>query len=368
MSHKKLNEGCRAKSIFRWGYYHGETRITTMQFIDRADIQVEGGRGGDGMVAYRREKYVPAGGPAGGDGGNGGTVVLVATANLQTLLDFKFRHLFKADDGVKGGPKNMTGAKGEELIIRVPCGTVVQDEKTGEMLGDLTEDGQRLVVAIGGRGGHGNSHFASNQNRAPDYATEGRLGQERKLLLELKLLAEVGIIGLPNAGKSTLISVLSSAKPRIADYPFTTLVPNLGVVRKQTGDGVVFADIPGLIEGAHLGVGLGHEFLRHIERTRVLLHLVDLTSEDPLADYQTVQGELESYGHGLLEKVQLVVLNKADSCLEEDAEHWRKIFAHETSAPVLVISAVAHQGLEPLLQQVWTFLDQPQGSLDAVAV
>ncbi len=331
-----------------------------MQFIDRSEIQVEGGKGGDGMVAYRREKYVPAGGPAGGDGGNGGSVVLEATSNLQTLLDFRFRHLFKADDGTKGGPKNMTGAKGEEMTIRVPCGTVVQDMTTGEILGDLTEDGDRLLVAIGGRGGHGNAHFASNQNRAPDYATEGRLGQERRLLLELKLIAEVGIIGLPNAGKSTLISVLSSARPRIADYPFTTLVPNLGVVRKPTGDGVVFADIPGLIEGAHMGVGLGHEFLRHIERTRVLIHLVDLSNPDPVADYNTINDELASYGHGLMDKTQIVVLNKADTCAPDEAELQRSRLQALVGAPVIVISAVAHQGLDALLQRVWVTLEAPQ--------
>lgn len=338
-----------------------------MQFIDRAEIQVEGGRGGDGMVAYRREKYVPAGGPAGGDGGAGGAVVMEATANLQTLLDFKFRHLFKADDGGKGGPKNMTGAKGEELLIRVPCGTVVEDITTGEALGDLTEDGQRLVVAIGGRGGNGNTHFASNQNRAPDYATEGRLGQQRRLILELKLLAEVGIIGLPNAGKSTLISVVSSAKPRIADYPFTTLIPNLGVVRKPTGDGVVFADIPGLIEGAHAGIGLGHEFLRHIERTRLLIHLVDIAADDPVADYQVIQEELRSYGHGLVEKPQLLVLNKADNFLEHEATERREALERVAGTPVFVISAVARQGIELLLQKVFTLLDQAGYDADVLA-
>ncbi|UFP95770.1 GTPase ObgE [Gloeobacter morelensis] len=332
-----------------------------MQFIDRSEIEVEGGRGGDGMVAYRREKYVPAGGPAGGDGGHGGAVVLEATANLQTLLDFKYRHRFEADDGAKGGPKNLTGAKGKDLVIAVPCGTVVQDAVTGETIGDLTEPGQRLVVAVGGRGGHGNTHFASNQNRAPDYATEGRLGQQRKLLLELKLLAEVGIIGLPNAGKSTLISVLSAARPRIADYPFTTLVPNLGVVRKVTGDGVVFADIPGLIEGAHQGVGLGHEFLRHIERTRVLVQLIALDSVDPLADYRTVIDELGRYGRELLHKPRIVALNKADVCLPEEAEHWRRMLSIETGEPVLVISAAARSNLDALLARVWQVLEVPQG-------
>lgn len=330
-----------------------------MQFIDRAEIQVEGGRGGDGMVAYRREKYVPAGGLAGGDAGRGGAVVLVATENLQTLLDFKYRHLFKADDGGKGGPKNKTGAQGADLQIAVPAGTVVQDQDTGTILGDLTRADERLVVAVGGRGGHGNTHFASNQNRAPDLATEGRLGQQRTLLLELKLLAEVGIIGLPNAGKSTLISVLSAARPRIADYPFTTLVPNLGVVRRPTGDGVVFADIPGLIEGAHQGVGLGHEFLRHIERTRVLIHLVALNRPDPLADYCTVRAELERYGRGLTAKPQILALSKADLCPPDAAGDWQSRLAELTQSPVIVLSAAAHANLDLLLGRVWGLLEVP---------
>ncbi|AFY28625.1 Obg family GTPase CgtA [Cyanobium gracile PCC 6307] len=283
-----------------------------MQFIDQARIAVRAGRGGDGIVAFRREKYVPAGGPSGGDGGRGGDVLLVADANLQTLLDFKYRRLFAADDGRRGGPNRSTGASASTLTIRVPCGTEVRDCRTGILLGDLTNAGEELLVAAGGRGGLGNAHYLSNRNRAPEKFTEGKEGEEWLLQLELKLLAEVGIIGLPNAGKSTLIAVLSAARPKIADYPFTTLVPNLGVVRRPSGDGTVFADIPGLIAGAARGAGLGHDFLRHIERTRLLLHLVDAGAEDVLADLRVVEEELAAYGHGLSERPRLVVLNKME--------------------------------------------------------
>jgi len=270
-----------------------------MQFIDRAEIEVEGGKGGDGIVAFRREKYVPAGGPAGGNGG-----------------------------------------KGEEII------------------GDLVTPEQTLIVAAGGKGGLGNRHFLSNNNRAPEYALPGLDGEKRHLRLELKLLAEVGIIGLPNAGKSTLISAVSSARPKIADYPFTTLIPNLGVVRKPTGDGTVFADIPGLIEGAHLGIGLGHEFLRHIERTRLLIHLVSLTSEDPIADYQIIQGELAAYGRELEKRSQILVFNKIDAVDEETIDNYQKQFAKITNAEILTISAVTGAGLTTLLAKVWQQLEQ----------
>lgn len=329
-----------------------------MQFIDRSEIEVEGGKGGDGIVAFRREKYVPAGGPAGGNGGKGGSVIFVATQNLQTLLDFQYSRYFKADDGKRGGPNNCTGANGSDRIIKVPCGTVVYDLDTGEIIGDLVTPEQTLIVAAGGKGGLGNRHFLSNNNRAPEYALPGLDGEKRHLRLELKLLAEVGIIGLPNAGKSTLISAISSARPKIADYPFTTLIPNLGVVRKPTGDGTVFADIPGLIEGAHQGIGLGHEFLRHIERTRLLIHLVSLTSEDPIADYQIIQGELAAYGRGLEKRSQILVFNKIDAVTEETVENWHKQFSQLTKDPILTISAVTGAGLATLLTKVWQDLDQ----------
>ncbi|GCA74463.1 GTPase Obg [Microcystis aeruginosa NIES-2520] len=329
-----------------------------MQFIDRAEIEVEGGKGGDGIVAFRREKYVPAGGPAGGNGGKGGSVIFVATQNLQTLLDFQYSRYFKADDGKRGGPNNCTGSNGSDRIIKVPCGTVVYDLDSEEIIGDLVTPEQTLIVAAGGKGGLGNRHFLSNNNRAPEYALPGLDGEKRHLRLELKLLAEVGIIGLPNAGKSTLISAVSSARPKIADYPFTTLIPNLGVVRKPTGDGTVFADIPGLIEGAHLGIGLGHEFLRHIERTRLLIHLVSLTSEDPIADYQIIQGELAAYGRELEKRSQILVFNKIDAVDEETIDKYQKQFAKITNAEILTISAVTGAGLTTLLAKVWQQLEQ----------
>lgn len=339
-----------------------------MQFIDQAEVEIEAGKGGDGIVAFRREKYVPAGGPAGGNGGHGGSVVFVAAEHLQTLLDFKYAHRFKAKDGERGGPKNMTGATGEDLVVQVPCGTVVYDVETETILGDLVTPGQRLVVAKGGKGGLGNRFFLSNSNRAPEHALPGLEGERRIVRLELKLLAEVGIIGLPNAGKSTLISALSAARPKIADYPFTTLVPNLGVVRKPSGDGTVFADIPGLIEGAHLGTGLGHDFLRHIERTRVLIHLVDVTQDDPIAAYEVIQEELSAYGRGLETRPQIVALSKIDA-LAGDQEQIEAI-AHELEqhckSPVYLISAVAQIGLEEMLRPVWqeleTLTQSPQNS------
>jgi GTPase len=334
-----------------------------MQFIDRVEVEVEAGKGGDGMVSFRREKYVPAGGPSGGNGGRGGSVILVATEQLQTLLDFKYAHRFKAEDGKRGGTNNCTGASGSDRILKVPCGTMVYDAETEEIVGDLISPNQSLCVAAGGKGGLGNQHFLSNRNRAPERALPGLPGEIRQLRLELKLLAEVGIIGLPNAGKSTLISVLSAARPKIADYPFTTLIPNLGVVRKPTGDGTVFADIPGLIEGAHLGAGLGHDFLRHIERTRLLLHLVDVTSEDPIADYQIIQEELLAYGHGLSDRPQIVALNKIDAT-DRDSEELEAISSkleRLAAAPIFQISAVAKMGVEPMLQAVWTELDRLSG-------
>ncbi|QSF48815.1 GTPase ObgE [Thermosynechococcus sp. TA-1] len=324
-----------------------------MQFIDLAEIHVKAGKGGDGIIAFRREKYVPAGGPSGGNGGNGGSVILKAVPHLQTLLDFRYAHVFKADNGQRGGPHNRTGACGADLVIEVPCGTMVWDAETEELLGDLTTPGQTLLVAKGGKGGLGNKHFLSNHQRAPDYALPGLEGEERHLRLELKLLAEVGIIGLPNAGKSTLISVLSAARPKIADYPFTTLVPNLGVVRQPNGDGTVFADIPGLIAGAHAGLGLGHEFLRHIERTRLLLHLIDATAEDVVAAYQTIRDELVAYGHGLGDRPQIIALNKIDALEPSQIAAVEDTLTAYTGQRVFAISAVARQGLEPLLDAIW---------------
>ena len=314
---------------------------------------VRGGRGGDGIAAFRREKYVPAGGPSGGDGGCGGSVVLEADANFQTLLDFKYRRLFAADDGRRGGPNKRSGASGRELVVKVPCGTEVRHVTTGILLGDLIDPGSRLTVAFGGRGGLGNAHYLSNRNRAPEKFTEGRDGEEWSLQLELKLLAEVGIIGLPNAGKSTLIAVLSAARPRIADYPFTTLVPNLGVVRRPSGDGTVFADIPGLIAGAAQGAGLGHDFLRHIERTRLLIHLVDAGADDPVGDLRVVERELQAYGHGLVDRPRLLVLNKQELVSKGDLADIVRDLEQTSGRSPLCVSAAMGANLDSLLDAVW---------------
>ena len=329
-----------------------------MRFIDQVEINVQGGDGGDGMVAFRREKYVPAGGPAGGNGGNGGSVILEADPELQTLLDFQYVHIFRAANGQRGGPKNKTGAMGEDRVIPVPCGTMVYDAHTDEIIGDLTEKSQRLRVAEGGKGGLGNKHFLSNRNRAPEHALPGLPGEERLLRLELKLLAEVGIIGVPNAGKSTLISVLSAARPKIADYPFTTLIPNLGVVPHPSGDGVVFADIPGLISGAHEGAGLGHEFLRHVERTQVLIHLVDAADDQYLDNYRTIQTELQAYRSNLASKPQLLVLNKCEALDDEMVMERQQQLSETAQQQVFTISAAAQSGLSELLQKVWQNLER----------
>tara|TARA_Y100001968_G_scaffold328007_1_gene374259 strand:- start:89 stop:1099 length:1011 start_codon:yes stop_codon:yes gene_type:complete len=324
-----------------------------MQFIDQAIIDVQAGSGGDGIAAFRREKYVPAGGPAGGDGGNGGNVVLEADDNLQTLLDFKFQKLIRAENGFRGGPNKCTGASGKDTILKVPCGTEVRHLSTNIILGDLTNRGQQLIVAFGGKGGFGNARYLSNSNRAPEKFTEGKGGEQWSLRLELKLLAEVGIIGLPNAGKSTLISVLSSARPKIADYPFTTLIPNLGVVRRPSGDGTVFADIPGLISGASKGIGLGSDFLRHIQRTKLLIHLIDSSSNDPINDLQTINQELTSYGHGLISRPRIIVLNKKELLNENEIKKILLDVEQKTGKQVHLISAVMKTGLNKLLRSVW---------------
>jgi GTPase len=330
----------------------------TMQFIDLAEVEVESGSGGDGMVAFRREKYVPAGGPAGGNGGKGGSVFFTAVENLQTLLDFRYNRRFKAQNGTKGGSKNCTGATGEDLIVEVPCGTIIFDTATEELLVDLVEPGQTFKVVAGGKGGLGNAHFLSNSNRAPEYALPGQPPQQKRIRLELKLLAEVGIIGLPNAGKSTLISALSAARPKVADYPFTTLIPNLGVVRKPSGDGTLFADIPGLIEGASQGAGLGHDFLRHIERTRVLLHLVEATNEDPLGAYQTIQQELVAYNEDLATRPQILALSKIDAVDDEEVAQIAQALSEVAQQEVFLISSATRTGLDPLLDRIWQQLDK----------
>lgn len=324
-----------------------------MQFIDQAEVEVSAGNGGDGAVAFRREKFVPAGGPSGGNGGRGGSVYFKSVENLQTLLDFRYRHRFKAVDGQKGGSKNCTGASGDDLIVEVPCGTIIYDLETAEVLADLVTPGQQFCVVAGGKGGLGNQCFLSNSNRAPEKALPGMPGQVRSIRLELKLLAEVGIIGMPNAGKSTLISALSAARPKVADYPFTTLVPNLGVVRKPSGDGTLFADIPGLIEGAADGAGLGHEFLRHIERTKLLVHLVDGTGEDPIGAYQTIRQELLAYDQALVHKPQILAINKIDALDEEEQLLLQEELIQTAGQDVLLISAATRHHLDELLNLVW---------------
>lgn len=294
-----------------------------IMFIDEASIEVVSGKGGDGIVHFRREKYVPRGGPDGGDGGKGGDVVLVVDGNLNTLFSFRHNNRFHAQDGQPGAKQKMTGRTGEDLVIPVPPGTMVYDHEHDELLGDLVEPGQRLIVAIGGRGGRGNARFKSSVRQTPRLAERGEPGQERSLRLELKLIADVGIVGVPNAGKSTFLSVVTNAKPKIAPYPFTTLEPNLGVANLDEETSLILADIPGLIEGAHLGVGLGHDFLRHIQRTRVLIHLLDGMAEDPFLDFIQINSELALFDPALSEKPQIVALNKLD--LKDVQDRWPAI-------------------------------------------
>jgi GTP-binding protein len=325
-------------------------------FFDEAKINVKSGKGGDGCVAFRREKFVPFGGPSGGNGGRGGNVYLVADRNLNTLVHFKKRVHFKADGGVRGSGKNQQGGMGEDELVPVPQGTTVHDAETDEFLADLMEDGQRVLVARGGRGGRGNAAFASPTNQAPRLAEHGEPAQERWLRLELKLIADVGVIGVPNAGKSTLLSVVSAARPKIAAYPFTTLQPNLGVVLVDGTHSFVMADVPGLIEGASEGSGLGHQFLRHVERTRLLIHLLDGASTDPLADYETINGELSQFSQRLAAKPQIVVLNKLDL---PDAQTWWVLLQEawqERGIEAHAISAVSGEGVQALMRRVFEIL------------
>ena len=317
-------------------------------FIDKAKINITSGSGGNGMVAWRREKYVDKGGPAGGDGGKGGAVFLMADSNLSTLLDFKYQLKFFAENGEKGRPKDQHGKNGEDIYIKVPCGTIIKDVKSGKIIGDLTYSGQTLLLASGGRGGRGNARFATPIRRAPQFCEPGEPGISRELELELKLIADVGLLGMPNAGKSTLISVISAAKPKIADYPFTTLVPNLGIIKKPDGDGLVIADIPGLIEGASQGIGLGFEFLRHVERTRLLVHLLDMTEEDPINNYKIINNELEKYGGRLNEIPQIIALNKIDAADSEKVQEIKEYFQSEVKE-VFAISAATGEGTKDLV-------------------
>lgn len=330
-----------------------------MKFIDEVIIEVQAGDGGNGCVSFRRERFIPRGGPDGGDGGKGGDVVLLASPRKRTLHHFQFKRQFKAQNGSHGMGRQKTGGNGEDLVIEVPVGTLCLNAVTGEVVEDLVEPGQTAVIAKGGRGGQGNQRFKTSTNRAPRFAQTGQSGEALGLKLELKLLADVGLIGFPNAGKSTLISAISSATPKIGSYPFTTLSPNLGVVKDHGGEPFVVADIPGLIEGAHQGAGLGIRFLRHVDRTRILVHLIDasaLDADDPLASYKIINRELALYGKGLSEKPQVVVLNKMDIAgTEQNAQ------AFESALPdvqVFKISAVTRQGVKQLLNSLSALLDQ----------
>lgn len=320
-------------------------------FVDQVKIFVKGGDGGNGMVAFRREKYVPKGGPAGGDGGKGADVVFEVNEGLRTLMDFRYQHHFKAPRGEHGMSKNQHGRNAKDMIVKVPPGTVVIDDETKEVIADLVEHGQRAVIAKGGRGGRGNTRFATPANPAPELSENGEPGQERDVVLELKLLADVGLVGFPSVGKSTLLSVVSSARPKIAEYHFTTIVPNLGMVETEDGRSFVMADLPGLIEGAHQGVGLGHQFLRHIERTRVIVHVIDMAStegRDPYEDYLTINKELKEYNLRLTERPQIIVANKMDM---PEAEENLKQFKEKLTEdyPIFPISAVTRKGLRELL-------------------
>ncbi|WP_018913750.1 Obg family GTPase CgtA [Thiomonas sp. FB-6] len=329
-----------------------------MKFVDEAHIEVFAGKGGNGCMSFRREKFIPFGGPDGGDGGRGGHIYVEADSNLNTLIDFRYQRLYRARNGEHGRGADQFGAAGEDMLLRVPVGTLVRDAATGELLADLATAGQRVVLAQGGAGGLGNLRFKSSTNRAPRQSTPGQLGEQRRLQLELKVLADVGLLGLPNAGKSTFIAAVSNARPKIADYPFTTLHPQLGVVRVGPGRSFVVADIPGLIEGAAEGAGLGHQFLRHLQRTRLLLHLVDVAPPDPEADpvrdARSVVAELKKYDPELAAKPRWLVLNKLDMLDEQQraervAEIRRRL---RYKGPMYAISALTREGLEPLLRDI----------------
>ncbi|MGA7877492.1 MAG: GTPase ObgE [Desulfoferrobacter sp.] len=331
-----------------------------MRFVDEVRIRLEAGKGGQGCVSFRREKYVPRGGPDGGDGGKGGDIYIQASERKHTLLDFRYRHYFRAPSGKHGQGQNKHGRSGDDLILEVPVGTVVKEIDTREIIADLTKPGEPWLAARGGLGGKGNARFVTSTVRVPRFAEEGHEGEQKELVLELKLLADVGLVGFPNAGKSTLIAAISAARPKIADYPFTTLVPNLGVVQYADSPPFVVADIPGLIEGAHQGAGLGTRFLRHIERTRILLHVIDVSQvplEDPLRPFKQIENELDRYSSEISQKPRVVALNKIDliqdpATIEELTAAYRQI-----NCPVIRISALQRVGLQDLLKLLLQFLN-----------
>ncbi|OEF98361.1 GTPase ObgE [Desulfuribacillus alkaliarsenatis] len=337
-------------------------------FVDKVKIYVKGGDGGNGMVAFRREPFVPDGGPAGGDGGKGGDLIFEVDEGLRTLVDFRYKKHFRAPKGENGRTKNQHGAKGDNLIVRVPPGTVVVNEATGAVIADLVSHGDQATIAKGGRGGRGNTRFANSRHKAPDIAEKGEPGEEFEIILELKLLADVGLVGFPSVGKSTMLSVVSAAKPKIAEYHFTTLQPNIGVVKVDEEDSFVMADLPGLIEGAHEGVGLGHQFLRHIERTRVIVHVIDMAAvdgRDPFKDFMQINAELELYNPKLMERPQLIVANKMDIpdaadnlqiFKEELEEQYKQEGKSLEDIKIYELSALTRKGLDPLLRDISTLL------------
>ena len=326
-------------------------------FIDKAKVKVISGRGGNGCVAWRREKFVDKGGPAGGDGGCGGDVYFVADENMSTLLDFTYKSVFRAQDGENGKNKNCHGQGGEDIYLKVPVGVIIRDLKTGKIIADLNEHQKTVLVAKGGRGGRGNARFATAQKRSPQFCEPGEAAVERELELELKLIADVGLLGMPNAGKSSFISLISSARPKIADYPFTTLTPNLGVVKKPDGDGFVVADIPGLIEGASEGVGLGYEFLRHIQRCRFFVHIVDMSADDPVSNYLKINNELKKYDDELLKRHQVLVLNKSDIVQQHRIDELISEFK-KYDKDIFVISCATSNGVKDLLNHLFSLVDE----------
>jgi GTP-binding protein len=338
-----------------------------MKFVDEAIIEVHAGKGGDGIVAFRREKYIPRGGPSGGDGGRGGSIYLVADRNINTLVEYRFARIHRAKDGENGQGKDCYGKSAEDVHLRVPVGTVVTDEESGQVLADLSRDGETALIAKGGEGGLGNIHFKSSTNRAPRQSTPGQPGESRKLQLELKVLADVGLLGLPNAGKSTFIRAVSAARPKVADYPFTTLQPNLGVVRVDQFRSFVVADIPGLIEGAAEGAGLGHQFLRHLQRTRLLLHLVDVVPFNPdtdaVRDAKAIVDELRKYDEALYRKPRWLVLNKTDLIPEDERDSRCRAFVDAYTRAVskpektFAISALTGEGCQPLVYAIMEHIE-----------
>jgi GTP-binding protein len=338
-------------------------------FVDIAKILVKAGNGGNGAVAFRREKYEPSGGPYGGDGGNGGNIILEVDEGLHTLMDFKYKRSYKANNGENGRTKKQYGKRGKDLVLKVPQGTIVKDADSGRIIADLNKKDQRYIVAKGGKGGKGNAKFATSTRQAPRFAESGEKGEEKWIILELKLLADVGLVGFPNVGKSTLLSILSAAKPKIDNYPFTTLVPNLGVVRVDEGESFVLADIPGLIEGAHEGAGLGYDFLRHVERTKVLVHVIDISGQEgrnPIEDFYKINEELKKFNERLSKKPQVVVANKMDL---PDSSDWFDLLRKKIEPmgyEIIPISAATGDGVKNLKFKIWEKLQTVDDNIDFV--